>query len=144
RAMQGGGRRGGGGPGGGPGGFPGFPGAAGGSTDESDGARTAKIQASSDQRTNTVVVSGPAETLKVIDEMLDQLDANPLSEQSFFIYRVKNGQAIDMQNTLNSLFGGATTSTNTNRSSYNSATGNRVSGTGTNRGTGSRSGNTGF
>jgi len=29
-------------------------------------------------RTNTVVVTGPEDTLKVIDDVLTQLDANPL------------------------------------------------------------------
>ena len=36
--------------------------------------------------------------------MLKEIDANPASETTFFLYRVKNGQAVDMVNTLNGLF----------------------------------------
>jgi general secretion pathway protein D len=64
-----------------------------------------RVTASADARTNTVVISGPAETLKVVDDMLNQLDANPATEQSFFMYSVKNGQSQNMANVLNSLFG---------------------------------------
>jgi general secretion pathway protein D len=114
-----GGGRGGGGPGGGgggPGGGGGGPGGGGGA-DSSDKGQTGKITASADTRTNTVVVTGPTDTIAVIDKMLDQLDADPTAQQDFFMYRVKNGQAVDMQNTLNTLFGngsvGGTTSSGT-------------------------------
>jgi general secretion pathway protein D len=64
-----------------------------------------RISASADSRTNTIVISGPSETLKVVDDMLNQLDANPTAEQTFFFYAVKNGQSQNMANVLNSLFG---------------------------------------
>ena len=111
RAFGGfGGGRGGGGPGGGGGGRQG---------EEDDKGQLGKVQASADQRTNTVVVTGPTDTLTVIEDMLKQLDANPASEQTFFIYPLKNGQAMDMQATLNSLFGGGTTSSGTSRQNTN-------------------------
>jgi len=114
RAMRGGG--GGGGPGGGGGG--------GGQDDNSEKAQIGRITASADTRTNTVVVTGPTDTLKVIDQMLDQLDANPAADQDFFIYKVLNGQAADIQATLNSLFGNSTTgSTPTNTNQTNNAFG---------------------
>src|SRR5207248_4189718 len=69
-------------------------------------------------RTNTVVVTGPADTLKIIDTVLDQLDANPAAEQSFFFYAVKNGQAQNMAAVLNSLFG-ANGTNGTNRTNTN-------------------------
>jgi general secretion pathway protein D len=111
RALRGGGRGGGGGGGGG-------------GADESDKGQTGKVLASADQRTNTVVVTGPADTLKVIQNVLEQLDANPAAEQTFFLYSLKNGQAIDMASTLNSLFSG-TPGTSTNSSGANTA--NRLS-----------------
>ena len=135
RAMRGGG---GGGPGGGGGG--------GGATEGADKSRVGKVIASSDQRTNTVVITGPTDTLKIIDNVLEQLDANPASEQTFFIYSLKNAQAVNLQSVLNNLFGGSTgnsgsrsgTSGNTgNRAQYGSSTsGNSGFGGGGGGGTG--------
>jgi general secretion pathway protein D len=124
----GGGRGGGGFGGGGPGG-----GGGGGnnSSEDSDKGKVGKITASADTRTNTVVVAGPADTLKVIEDLLTKLDANPAADQTFFIYHVKNGQAVDMQTTLNSLFSGQAGTSNGSslgtRTSYNSQTGNKTS-----------------
>jgi general secretion pathway protein D len=121
----GGGGFGGGGFGGGGGGRGGGGGAAAGGSD--DVGHTGEIEASSDERTNTIVVTGPEDTLKVIGDVLTQLDTNPQEEEDFFLYRVKNGQAIDMQTTLNALFGGSSASTanrtNTNRTGNLSAPG---------------------
>ncbi|HEX4053964.1 MAG TPA: type II secretion system secretin GspD [Tepidisphaeraceae bacterium] len=132
--FPGAGGRGGGGRGaGGRGGFGGGPGGFGGAaaSAEEESGDTGHVVASADTRTNTVVVSGPPDTLTVIDAMLTQLDANPASEEDFFIYSVKNGQAVDMASTLNGLFSGTTASSTTaNRSQFASGTGNRVSGSG--------------
>jgi general secretion pathway protein D len=124
-------RFGGGGGGGGPGGFGGGGGpgggGGGGAQDAGDKAKSGKVVASSDQRTNTVVVTGPAATLEEVKKVLAELDKNPASEQTFFIYSLKNAQAANLQGVLNSLFGGTGTSgggrtgTNTggtNRASY--------------------------
>ena len=73
---------------------------------QAESGDTGHVQASADERTNTVVVSGPPDTLAVIDGVLTQLDSNPIADQDFFIYRVKNGQAVDMASTLNGLFSG--------------------------------------
>jgi general secretion pathway protein D len=107
---------------------------------DGDAGHTGKIIASADQRTNTIVVTGPADTLKVIDGVLEQIDANPAADQTFFLYKVKNGQAVDIATTLNSLFSGTGSSNTTtnNRSQFSAGTGNRVSGI--NGGTGSRTG----
>jgi general secretion pathway protein D len=124
---------GGGGRGGFGGGFGGPPGGGGGAaaTAQADSGDTGHVQASADQRTNTVVVSGPPDTLTVIDGMLTKLDSDPAAEEDFFIYQVKNGQAVDMASTLNGLFSGTTANSATaNRSQFASGTGNRVSGSG--------------
>ncbi len=61
--------------------------------------------------------------------MLTQLDANPSEDTTFFLYSVKNGQAVDMQATLNALFGGTTSGTNNRTSPFStSTTGNRTTG----------------
>jgi general secretion pathway protein D len=114
--------------GGGPGGFGG-----GGQQAQQDQGNTGKVVADADSRTNTVVVTGPSDTLEVIDTVLTQLDANPAAEAAFFIYRVKNGQSADMATTLNALFSdsgsttGTTSSTSASARSGVTSTGNRNS-----------------
>ncbi len=66
---------------------------------------TVPVIASADDRTNTVVVSGPPETLEVIRGVLEKLDSNPASKQDVFIYRVKNGDALQIEGVLNTIFG---------------------------------------
>jgi len=39
------------------------------------------VVAAADDRTNTVVVSGPADTLKVVEGVVKELDANPQDEK---------------------------------------------------------------
>jgi general secretion pathway protein D len=118
RAMQQGGRGGGGGQGG---------------QSEEEKGRTGKVVASSDTRTNTVVVSGPAETLKAVETMLEKLDANPASEATFFHYSLKNGQAANMATVLNSLFGvsGGSSGGRSGTGTYGSNAGQRTSTGGT-------------
>ena len=117
-------RGGGGGGGGGPGG------GGGGDTADQDKGRTGSILAEADTRTNTIVVTGPKDTLDVIQhEVIDKIAANPAADQTFFIYKVKNGQAADMQNTLNTLFGVNVTSTSSSRTNSSSSLGtNRLGG----------------
>lgn len=107
---------------GGPGGFGGFGGAGGrfgafaaqaaaaarGGANAQNARQTVSVNASADDRTNTVVVTGPPETLQVIDRVIKQLDANPASDDTVFIYHLKNGQAVDLESTLNNIFNGTT------------------------------------
>ncbi|HEY8667641.1 MAG TPA: secretin N-terminal domain-containing protein, partial [Tepidisphaeraceae bacterium] len=64
------------------------------------------VIASADDRTNTLVVTAPADVLKVVEALVRQLDANPASKQTFFIYRLRNGKSADMASVMNQLFGG--------------------------------------
>jgi general secretion pathway protein D len=64
-----------------------------------------KVTASSDDRTNTLVISGPPELLRVIDDIVKQLDSNPSEEQAVFIYPLKNAKAVNLEGILNNLFG---------------------------------------
>jgi general secretion pathway protein D len=66
------------------------------------------VIASADDRTNTLVVTAPADVLKVVEALVHQLDANPASKQTFFIYRLRNGKSADMASVMNQLFGGTT------------------------------------
>jgi general secretion pathway protein D len=114
-----------------------------------DQGQTGHVTASADTRTNTVVVSGPTDTLKIITDVLNQLDANPAAEETFFTYAVNNGQAVDMAATLNALFtqsGTTPTSNNSNnlRSQYGTSTGNPVSNNRSSLGGGGSSGGGGL
>ena len=68
-------------------------------------AHHSPVIAAADDRTNSLVVTAPADILKVIETLVQQLDANPASEQTFFMYRLRNGIALDMASVLNQLFG---------------------------------------
>lgn len=128
----GGGGGGGGGNRGGFGGFGGFGGGGGGGQNQqnqggSESGQTGKVLAASDARTNTVVVTGPADTLKIIDTMLEQLDANPVAESTFFMYSLKNAQSDNLASVLNNLFmtgsGSSSNRSSTNRNTTSSRTG---------------------
>jgi len=62
------------------------------------------IIASADSRTNSVVVSGPEETLKIVTDVVKQLDENPEQERQIFLYPLKNANATNLMTILNSLF----------------------------------------
>ena len=58
-----------------------------------DNKKGPKVTASSDDRTNTLVVTAPAELMKTIEGIVKQLDNNPSAEETLFIYRLRNGTA---------------------------------------------------
>jgi general secretion pathway protein D len=113
---------GGGGGGGGRGGGGGGGGGQGNNNGTEDKGHTGTVTASADTRTNTIVVTGPKETLAEIkSEILDKIDNDPSANQKFFTWHVKNGQAVDMQATLMSLFSGTGTSSSSNTRSTSSS-----------------------
>jgi general secretion pathway protein D len=67
-----------------------------------------KVTVTSDDRTNSLIVSAPTELLKVIEGIITKLDANPASEDTLFIYHLRNGQAGNLEYVLNVLFGNIT------------------------------------
>jgi general secretion pathway protein D len=71
------------------------------------------VTASSDDRTNTVVISGPADTLTVIERVIKEIDNNPASSETVTVYRLKNAQAINIEGVVNYLFNGTASSTGT-------------------------------
>jgi general secretion pathway protein D len=97
------------------GGFPGGGGVPGGGGDRGRGGQggnqqnqagrnAIRINASSDDRTNVVVVTGPPETLAVIEKVLKDLDSNPASEETVFIYHLRNADAQNVSDVVNYLF----------------------------------------
>lgn len=67
-------------------------------------AANISVVADADERTNAVVVRGPADVLVVIDQVIKELDSNPDEERSLFIYKLKYAEAANLKETLNSLF----------------------------------------
>jgi general secretion pathway protein D len=95
---------------GGPGGR-GGPGGGAAASEGNDGSTIGgQVMASSDDRTNTLVVSGPTGTLLVVERVVKELDANPAAGQVFFIIHLRNADSVNLQSVLNSFFGGTSTS----------------------------------
>ncbi|MCD6417149.1 MAG: type II secretion system secretin GspD [Planctomycetes bacterium] len=68
-------------------------------------SRAPRLIASSDERSNSVVVSGPSEVLPVVEGVIKELDANPVEEESVLVYHLKNSSADTLAELLNNLFG---------------------------------------
>jgi len=62
------------------------------------------VIASADSRTNSVVVSGPPETLEIIAQIIKELDENPEQERRIFVYPLENANATNLMTILNNLF----------------------------------------
>jgi len=83
-------------------------GGQGGQNQQNQAGRNAiRINASADDRTNVVVVTGPPETLAVIEKVLKDLDSNPASEETVFIYHLRNADAQNVSDVVNFLFNAA-------------------------------------
>jgi general secretion pathway protein D len=67
-------------------------------------AQNVPVIAAADDRTNAVVVSGPADVLVVIGQVVKELDSNPDEERQLFTYKLKYAQAQNIMERLNNLF----------------------------------------
>ncbi len=72
--------------------------------EQQTGGPNVNVTAAADERTNTVVVSGPGDTLEVVAGVIKELDANPTDERSIFVYHLKNAQSDNLKDVLNNLF----------------------------------------
>jgi general secretion pathway protein D len=88
---------------GGPGRFFRGPGGEGGGDQQTE-SRAPDVVAAADERTNTLVVSGPSDTLDVVANVVSELDANPIEDESVMTYTLKNAQADNVAELLNDLF----------------------------------------
>jgi general secretion pathway protein D len=71
---------------------------------EEAASRAPHVIAAADERTNTVVVSGATDTLEVVAQVVEQLDANPVAEESVLVVRLNNASAANVAELLNDLF----------------------------------------
>ncbi|MCM8768120.1 MAG: type II secretion system secretin GspD [Candidatus Omnitrophica bacterium] len=67
--------------------------------------RAVRVIATADDRSNTVVVSAPSDTMRVIEEIVKELESSQEADQAVFIYSLKNGKAKNLETVLNNLFG---------------------------------------
>ncbi|MCK9266407.1 type II secretion system secretin GspD [bacterium] len=75
------------------------------------GQANVKVNASSDDRTNILMVSAPPDVMKVVEDIVKELDSSPAEEQAVFLYSVKNAKAKNIEAILNNLFGTSATGT---------------------------------
>ena len=66
-----------------------------------------KVTAAADERTNTVVVAGPSETVKLVENMLHELDANPATSVTIKSFHLKAADADAVARVITSSFEGA-------------------------------------
>lgn len=81
---------------------------SGGQQGQGSASQKGKVSAGADERTNSVVISGPPDTLAIVSDVLKELDSNPAAEETVFVYRLLNAQAVNVEGVLNSLFNGTT------------------------------------
>ena len=68
------------------------------------GAMAANINAKADERTNSVVVSAPQDSMTIIAQLISDLDSDSSEGQSVFVYPLKNARADNLEEVLNELF----------------------------------------
>ncbi len=90
--------------GGGP--FGGMPGAGTGANESSGSGRVQqpKVVATSDDRSNSLVVSAPDDIIPTIDELVKAIDTNVEDITEVKVFRLKNADPIEMADLLTSLF----------------------------------------
>ncbi len=119
-----------------------FQGGGGGGTPAPDATRPPpKVTASADDRTKTVVVSAGNDVMPVIADVLAKIDSNPAQNQTVFIYPLRNGDATNITNVINSLFSPTGTGTSTAARPTTGTTSNGANGFGGNSAGGFGGGN---
>jgi general secretion pathway protein D len=83
--------------------------------------RGSRVNAAADDRTNSIVVTGPADTLVVIEQIVGELDANPAADETVYVYRLRNAQSLNVEAVLNSLFNGTDPGTRSQQNTLQSA-----------------------
>jgi type II secretion system protein D len=63
------------------------------------------INVTADERTNTILIAAPTEMLDPIARVVRDIDSDPTTEDTMFIYHLRNAQASHLGYTLNVLFG---------------------------------------
>ena len=67
----------------------------------SDGQTLVNLRFSVDLRTNTIIASGPAGDLQVVEDLLNRLDTRDTNQGGAQVYRLSNAPAIDVAEAIN-------------------------------------------
>ena len=67
-----------------------------------DGGTLVNLRFSIDPRTNTIIASGPAGDLQVVEDLLNRLDEADVNQRRVFVYRLSNAPALDVADAINS------------------------------------------
>jgi len=108
-------------------------------------ARTGrKVNAGADERTNSLVVTGPTDTLAIVGQVVKELDANPAVDETVYVYHLRNSQAANIEGVLNSLFNGTAPPARATQSNSDVLRSSRTSSNSSSSSRASRGGNSGF
>ncbi len=66
-----------------------------------DGGTLINLRFSIDPRTNTIIASGPAGDLQVVEDLLNRLDEADVNQRRVFVYRLSNAPALDVSEAIN-------------------------------------------
>ena len=66
-----------------------------------DGQTLVNLRFSVDPRTNTIIASGPAGDLQVVEDLLNRLDASDVQKSMTQVYRLSNAPALDISDAIN-------------------------------------------
>jgi len=66
----------------------------------------ANVQVTADVRANAVVVSAPPECMELIDTLINRLDSLPAAEAQIKVFTIKNSDATNLKDMLETLFAG--------------------------------------
>ena len=66
-----------------------------------DGGTLVNLRFSIDPRTNTIIASGPAGDLQVVEDLLNRLDEAEANQRRVFVYRLSNAPALDVSDAIN-------------------------------------------
>ncbi|MEZ6043011.1 MAG: secretin N-terminal domain-containing protein [Planctomycetaceae bacterium] len=69
------------------------------------------VKLTPDVRTNSIFITGPEESLTLVEQLIQQFDENPASSAQIKVFQISNGDATDLVSVLRSLFPEAATST---------------------------------
>ena len=69
-------------------------------------ARNAEIVITYDERTGTVIVSAPEETMALIRSVIEELDRDPIEKYISQVYHLNNANSTDLASVMNGIFSG--------------------------------------
>ena len=71
------------------------------SASSTDSSTLINLRFSTDLRTNTIIASGPAGDLQVVEDLLNRLDERDLNERQVVVHRLSNAPVLDVADAIN-------------------------------------------